>query len=207
MKKYVFLLLMSVFALATQAQKVKLAEGKLDFLKGQEVIKLKFTYDKNMKLGKQKFEDYISKKVNDKNKKNPGSGDEWKQKLTADFDTAFPHYFSRMFNIMMKKQDVKLDTEADDAPYTMIVNTIYIEPGYNIGIKSKRAQADMEVFIVKKDDPEKTLAKFNITKSPGSSAFGPNYSFTDRVGGCYENAASRLAGYFLQKKTFKKKKK
>jgi hypothetical protein len=108
-----------------------------------------------------------------------------------------------MFN-MWKKKIATVDVEANDAQYIMVVNTTFIEPGYNVGISSKRPVANMEVIIVEKDNRGKELAKFTVTKSPGGSMFGSGYTFRDRVGGCYENAANAMASYFVRKKTFKK---
>ncbi len=201
MKKLLLSVMVLAFVFTASAQKVKLVDGKLDFLKGQKELKLKFTYDKDMKIGKMKMDDYINKKVKERNKKEPGSGDLWKEKFQADLDTVFPRYFENMFN-MWKKKIATVDVNAA-ADYIMVVNTTFLEPGYNVGISSKRPTANMEVYFVKADDPSKVLAKFTITKVPGNSMFGSGYTFKDRVGGCYENAANALAGYFVRKKTFK----
>jgi hypothetical protein len=202
MKKITLLLVVMAFVLSGHAQKLKLVEGNVDnYLKGQKLLKVEFTYD-NLKVGKMTEEDYIAKKVKDYNKKNSGSGDEWKEKWEHDKNEAYPYYFIRMFNMAMGKTEVRVDKDAEDADYIMIINTSFIEPGFNVGIQSKRASANMEVSIVSKDDPEKALAKFTITKSPGSTMFGGNYSTVERVGGCFENAGSAMAGYFLRKHTF-----
>ena len=71
-----------------------------------------------------------------------------------------------------------------------------------MGISSKRASANMEVTIVAKATPDKVLVKLTISKSPGNLFFGANYSITDRVGGCYQNAALSLGSYFISKKVF-----
>ncbi len=203
MKRVFMLLVMGAIMFSARAQKVKLVDGDLAFLKGQKVLKLEFTYDKNMKIGKMKADDYVNKKVSEKNKKKAGAGDDWLKKYRADLDTAFPRYFEHMFN-MWKKKIATVDVEANDAQYIMVVNTTFIEPGYNVGISSKRPVANMEVTLVSKDDPGKELAKFTVTKSPGNSMFGSGFTFKDRVGGCYENAANAMASYFVRKKTFKK---
>jgi len=203
MKRFLLMIVvMAAFVFTANAQKVKLVEGKLDFLKGQKELKLKFTYDDNMKIGKMKKDDYINKKVKDRNKKEPGSGDTWKQNFQADLDTAFPRYFQNMFN-MWKKKIATVDVNAADADYIMVVNTTFLEPRYNVGISSKRPVANMEIYFVAANNPDKVLAKFNVTKVPGNSMFGSGYTFKDRVGGCYENAANAIAGYFVRKKTFK----
>ena len=202
MKKVFLFLGLFAFIFTANAQKLKLVEGNVDsYLKGQKLLKVEFTYD-HMKVGKMTEEAYVAKKVKDYNKKHPGTGDEWKEKWENDKTEAYPDFFIRMFNMMMGKTEVRVDKNAEDADYIMIVNTSFIEPGFNVGIQSKRASANMEVSIVAKDDPGKVLAKFTITKSPGNSMFGPNFSTVDRVGGCFENAASSMAGYFLKHDIF-----
>jgi len=201
--KNVFLLLVTlVFAVTLNAQKVKLVEGKLGFLKDQSELKVEFTYN-NMKIGKTTSQDYVNDKVSDKNKDEAGAGDEWLLKWQNDLDTTFPSHFIKHFNVMISKDNVKLSRDNDEANYILVVNTNFIEPGYNVGISSKRASANMEVNIVSKDNPDEVLATFSISKSPGTSMFGSSYSASDRIAGCYENAATRLAGYFMSKKTFK----
>jgi len=202
MKKYLLFLIVMAFVFSGHAQRFKLVEGNVDgYLKGQKLLKVEFTYD-NLKVGKMTEEDYVAKKVKDYNKKKPGSGDEWKEKWENDKENAYPDFFIRMFNMVMGKSEVRVDKNAEDADYIMIVNTSFIEPGFNVGIQSKRASANMEVRIVSKDDPGKTLAKFTLIKSPGNTMFGADYSTKDRIGGCFENAASSLAGYFIKHKTF-----
>jgi hypothetical protein len=201
MKRIFLFLMVTAFIFSANAQKIKLVEGDVGFLKGQDKLKVEFTYD-NMKIGKTQEKDYTAKKVKEKNKDEAGSGDAWLEKWENDKQEAYPRFFTRMFNVMLSKRDVSIDKNADDAEYIMIVNTSFIEPGYNVGISSKRASANMDVSLVSKDDPGKVLAKFSITKSPGNSMFGSNYSTVDRVGGCYENAAAALASYFIKKKSF-----
>ncbi len=201
MKKITLLLAVMAFVFSGHAQKLKLVDGELDYLKNQKLLRVEFTYD-NLKVGKMSEEDYVAKKVKDYNKKEDGQGDEWKEKWESDKEEAYPDFFIRMFNMLMGNGQVVLNENAFDADYTIVVNTSFIEPGFDIGFQSKRAYTNMEVRIVSKDDPEKTLARFTITKSPGNSLFGPNFSTVDRVGGCFEHAASELAGYFIKNDIF-----
>ncbi len=59
--------------------------------------------------------------------------------------------------------------EATD--YKMIVKTIFIEPGFNVGVARKSALINLVVDFVATDDPETILATFTIDKSPGGAAF------------------------------------
>ncbi len=193
--------MMVVLSFVANAQKVKLVDGKLAFLKGQTEVNVVFTYN-NLKIGKMTANDYVNKKVTDKNKHAAGSGDEWKTKWQKDLDTTFPSHFVKAFNIMLHKKGVTIQNDNNEAEYIFVINTSFVEPGYNVGISSKRATANMSVDVVDRANPKKVLAKFTITKSPGNSLFGTNYSSTDRIAGCYENAAERFANYFLGKKVF-----
>jgi len=73
MKKYFIALISLVFALNMQAQKIKLVDGDLKFLKGQDEIGVQFTYDENMKVGAGTEAEYIDKKMAQM-KKNPDRG-------------------------------------------------------------------------------------------------------------------------------------
>lgn len=202
MKKIIVAIALIVYVLPLNAQKIKLEEGNLDFLKGQKILKVEFTYDKNMKIGKKDADDYIESKVKSKNRHKKGSGDEWKEKFLADREDSYEPHFIKMFNFIYKKLGVAISPNGLDAEYVMIVNTTFIEPGYDIGIQSKRAMANMDVYITPVDDRDKILAKLAITKAPGDAVLGSSYVAADRIGGCYESAAGELAGFLHKKKAF-----
>ena len=202
MKKVVVAIMIFAFAISANAQKVKLEEGNLDFLKGQKILKVEFTYDENMKIGKKDADDYITSKVKSKNKKHPGAGDEWKEKFLADREESYEPHFLKMFNFIYNKLGVSISPNAPGAEYVMIVNTTFIEPGFDIGIQSKRAMANMDVYFTPLDDEDEKLAKISIAKAPGDAILGSSYVAADRIGGCYESAAGELAGFLHKKKAF-----
>ena len=185
---------------ASFAQKLKLKNGDLSVLKGQKEVLVKFTYE-GLKIGKMPVEEYVNKKVTEKNKKKPGSGDQWLKKWQRDLDSVFPRHFVNHFNAMGKLKHVKMH-RTGDAKYMFVVNTTFIEPGYNVGISSKRASANMVVTLVAVSDPGKPLATITISKSPGNSMFGANYSSADRIAGCFETAGEYLASFLIRKKAF-----
>ena len=58
--------------------------GSVSALKGEKNINTEFTYD-NMGVGKFKTEaEYVAKKTDEYNKKEPGKGDKWAQDWVAD---------------------------------------------------------------------------------------------------------------------------
>jgi len=76
MKNILFLILIASLAFSSQAQKIKLQDGDLKFLKGVKDLGVEFTYD-NLTVGKMTEEEYIAKKVADANEHEPGSGENW----------------------------------------------------------------------------------------------------------------------------------
>lgn len=200
MKKYFIALISLVFALNMQAQKIKLVEGDLKFLKGQDEIGVQFTYDENMKVGAGTEAEYIEKKMADADEKEPGSGEKWKEAWYADRTEHYQPKFIELFEKVLEKREVILLEDGESTTYTMIVHTTFIEPGFNVGVMSKKASVNMTVTFVETADPSKVMAKFTIMKSPGT----PVYDAGGRVGESYAKAAKSFAKYLLDKKAFKK---
>lgn len=200
MKKYFIALVSFVIVLNIQAQKIKLVDGDLNFLKGQDEIGVQFTYDENMKVGSGTETEYIEKKMAAAEEDEPGKGEKWKKAWYADRTEHYQPKFIELFEKSLDKRDVVLLENAETTTYSMIVNTTFIEPGFNIGITSKRASVNMTVTFVETNNPEKVMAKFTILKSPGTAT----YDTGSRVGESYAKAAKYFAKYLLKKDAFKK---
>ena len=75
----------------------------------------------------------------------------------------------------------------------MIVVTTFIEPGFNVGVTSKPASANMIARIVEVDNPDSIVAEITITGAPGSTAMGMDFDTGLRISECYAISAKRLA--------------
>lgn len=200
MKKYFIALISLVFVLNMQGQKIKLVDGDLKFLSGQDEIGVQFTYDDNMKVGKGTEAEYIKDKMDDADEKEAGSGEKWKEAWYADRTDHFQPKFIELFEkVLEKKRGVILLEDGESTTYTMIVHTTFIEPGFNVGMASKKALVNMTVTFVETANPDKEMAKFTIMKSPGTAT----YDLGTRVGESYAKAAKYFAKYLLDKKAFK----
>ncbi len=199
MKKYFILLISMAFAFNMQAQKIKLVKGDLAFLKGQDEIGVQFTYDENMKVGSGTEQEYIADKMEDAEKDEPGKGQEWLDAWKADRTTYYQPKFIELFENVLKKKEVVLLENDENTKYTMMVNTTFIEPGFNVGVASKRASINLVITFVETANPAKILAEFTILKSPGTAM----YDAGSRVGESYAKAAKYFAKYLLDKKAFK----
>src|SRR5688572_3658798 len=125
-----------LFSIITKAQKLKLTEGDLSAVKDETAMNFEFTYD-NMSVGKFDNEkDYIQKKTDEYNKKEPGRGDAWAKSWVADRQARFEPKFIELFT---KASDM---SESKNAKYTLIFKTTSTEPGFNIYITRKNAKID-----------------------------------------------------------------
>ena len=187
MKKITGLLvLLFVLGLQAGAQKVKTTSGTDDILKPESSINIEFNYD-NLSIGKYKSDqDYITAKTEEYNKKEPGKGDSWAVSWKNDRQSRYEPKFIELFKI---NSGMNVMTEAN---YTMIVKTLSIEPGWNIGISRKNAEIDLEVWIVETKNKSNKLATFTISNVPGGTAFGYDFDSGLRISEAYANAGKKL---------------
>ena len=187
MKKITGLLLVTcLFGLQTIAQKVKTTSGSDDILKPESSINIEFNYD-NITVGKYKNEqDYITAKTEEYNKKEPGKGDTWAASWKRDREARYEPKFIELFKLSSGMSIIT------DAKYTMIVKTISIEPGWNIGISRKNAEIDLEVWIVETANKSNKLATFTISNVPGGTAFGYDFDTGLRISEAYAKAGKSL---------------
>lgn len=185
------LLLAATLSLPLSAQKLKLTEGKLDVLKGQTEVNMEFTYD-NLKVGKyDKEEDYISDKTADYNKKEAGRGDSWAKAWKDDREARYEPKFMELFNDKGKLKAV----HKKDAKYSLIFNTSFIEPGFNVGVWRKNASMNGEVWIVETANPSKALAKISVDKAQGRVFGGFDFDTGVRIAEAYADAGKALAKF------------
>lgn len=190
MKKLLFLILVLI-SYSGHAQKIKLVQGNASALKGQSTVNFEFSYD-GVRVGKFANEkDYIAKKKGDYNEKEPGKGDEWEKNWFGDRTKRFEPRFIESF------ADGGF-TSKSDADYTLIFNTVFIEPGFNVGVMRKPAYIDGVAVLVATSDKSKVIAKFTIDNAPGRDVMGFDYDTSLRIQECYATAGKRL-GRFIAK--------
>jgi hypothetical protein len=178
-------------ALGSNAQRIKLVEGDLAAIKGETTISVEFTYD-NMGVGKyDKESEYIERKKEEYNKKEPGRGDEWEKSWISDrkhqFEPKFIELFEKTSGLTIKP----------GSKYTMIFHTTYTEPGYNIYVTRKSAKIDAEVTIVLTADRSKKIAVISVDNAPGRTFSGNDYATGDRISESYAVSGKKL-GKFIK---------
>ena len=184
-----FLAVLLLLSAGTYAQKIKTVDGDLDVLKNETTINIEFVYD-GMSVGKFDNEkEYIEKKKEEYNKKEPGRGDAWAANWVNDRSARFEPKFIELFEENSKMKVSK------DAKYTLIFKTTSTEPGYNIVIHRKNAEIDAEVDIVETANRKKKVASLTVSNAPGRQFGGYDYDTGERIMEAYAVSGKRLGKY------------
>lgn len=208
MKRISIALLMSIFMLFTMNifAQAKLLSGDLKVLKGQTEVILSYDYSK-MGVGKYKSADeYASEKVAEMNKKKEGTGDAWLEKWKSDRTDRFEPSFRKDFNGEVDSYNLSGKDNSPNAKYTLIVRTMFMEPGFNAtmvtSFAKKPAYIDVLVDLVETANPGIILGTVEMKKIQSKSMGGYDYDTGGRVESCYERAGEYL-GKFLIKNVLK----
>lgn len=189
LSKYIVIVALALFSVNANAQRIKTAEGDVAALKNESTISIEFVYD-GQSVGKFDSEaEYIKKKTEEYNKKEPGRGDSWAKSWVNDREARYEPRFINEF------QDATNMTVKKDAKYTMIVKTTSTEPGYNIVISRKNAEVDLEITIVETADRSKKVAIITVKNAPGRIFGGYDYDTGVRITEAYAVAGKRLGKY------------
>lgn len=192
MKSLLFVTLMSI-SLTGFTQKLKITEGSLKALKGAKSIKTEFNYDE-MSVGKFKTEsEYIQKRKVEINEKEPGRGDKWEAAWIADRQDRFEPQFRELF-----AKHSGMTTADDNAAYTLIFKTTRTEPGFNVGVASRPASIDAEVWIVESSNPSSIVAKISLLNAPGRAVFGTDFETGARLQEAYAKAGKELGAFIVK---------
>lgn len=188
MKK--ILMLFSFLACFAYANAIKNhTSGDLTVLKGVKKVNIQFTYN-DMVVGGMTESGYIEKKVSEYNAKKEGRGDEFAKVWEHNKINVYPVNFIELFE---KGTGIKCDANNTDEEYTIIVNTTFFEPGFNVGVVRRNAEVSVVVKVVKASEPEKVLAEVSAQNCPGRTVWGYDFDVASRVSEAYAKAGKEVA--------------
>lgn len=169
----------SFIAIQSRAQEV--TKGSLAFLKEVPELNVSFVYDKLRvgELGKEAA--YIKKKKAEREAKEAGKGDEWEKSWYADREKRYHPKFIELFT---KYSEIKLG-ENLPSKYVMIIDTRFIEPGYNVGISSGYAEIELEISICDTANLKKPICKVRVDREKGGKG---QFDTGMRIGDAYAKA-------------------
>lgn len=192
MKKLFGLLVVALFSVGLYGQKTKLESGSLDFMKERPVVNICFTYE-NANVGKMTEVDYINKKINEKNIKHAGEGDEWRERYMHTKSNVNEVYFKHLFGIITKSKGLVIADKQEDATVIIIVNVDFMEPGFNAGgFVSKAASMNVTCRFIEKETGNEA-ARVLITNASTDSDVNDNYSVGLKLKDCYGKCGKELA--------------
>ena len=203
MKKNIALISIAYFllsAICVNAQKLKITNGNLDFLKDSKSILVKYDYS-NMTVGKVTENEYLTKKSEELNQKEAGRGDKWKVMWAEDRKKRFEPKFEELFNKVIADKGVTATQNSSDAKYIMTIYTTWTEPGFYVGVSSKPALITGKIDFISVSEPKKQLAEIEFINSPGNS-MGATWDTGERIKESYAKLGKSLDSFLIKNKVF-----
>ena len=195
MKKIKFCLVLAGIlfgSLTGFGQEVDITKGDLSILKGETTINIELTYEKMAVGDFSKEADYIKKRTEELNTKEPGTGDKW----AAEWEEQKKNYLGDKFILGFTKQNKM--TYSKDAKYTLIFNTKALEPGYQVGVSKRNAGVDGTVTLVETAKRDKKLAVLFVERAPETKWRGAAFDAKSRIGDAYYMDGQKV-GKFIEK--------
>lgn len=196
-KKIVLLLFITMTTLAS-AQKMKVTLGDFKFLKGETELNLVMDYS-NTKFYKENMDEatYIRKREKDilDSDKDQAEVERWKTDWEHSKKVIFVDKFLASIN---KNYSINTTENNTDAKYTLIVETVWIYPGWFGGVMSQPSKVSTVLKFVETANPDVVLLEISSKNAPGSNYIGvPNNN--DRIAEGYAKTAKSLAKMLRKK--------
>ena len=191
----------TLFSMTGIAQIVTLLSGDFKNLKGISEYNVTFDYD-GLTVDRVSEEQFLI----DKMKKREGNGKdiEFKKNWFADRENKYEPKFVESFNKRFKKGAVKAAENLAGAKYTMNIKTIWIHPGFNIGIMHNSSLLHTIVSVVETSNPSNVLYSAKYERVSGKGVFTPigfmDYNSGYRISEGYAKLAKTIAAQ-INKKT------
>ncbi|MWB93890.1 hypothetical protein GON26_05920 [Flavobacterium sp. GA093] len=185
---------------AVFAQDIEVVKGNFDFLKDQKEINVEFDYSNFTMMKEKKSEaQYIEERAAELNEKSKGNGNIWKKKWDSAKESIWNPKFLELVNIVLtkEKKDVSFQ-EGLSTPYTLIVQTVWLYPGWDAGIMKQPAKVTTNLKFVETANKSNVLLEISSSEAPGDQ-WGNNYSNESRLGEGYAKTAKSLAKLLLKK--------
>ena len=201
MKKIVFALLL--FTGITFAQDMNVVKGNFDFIKNQKEINIEFDYSNfNMMKENKTEKQYVEERTAELNEKYKGNGNIWQKKWYSAKELIWTPKFLELINVVLQKEKKDLNfQEGLNTPYTLIVKTTWLYPGWDAGIMKQPAKVSTNLKFVETANKSNVLLEITSEEAPGDQ-WGNNFSNESRLGEGYAKTAKSLAK-LIAKKAYK----
>ncbi|WP_456439626.1 hypothetical protein [Psychroserpens sp.] len=200
MKKHITIILILFFTSLVYSQKMKVANGGFDFIESNQAINVEFDYS-NMKVNKDNLtnDEYVKERSADLEKKRKNSGKTWEKRWESSRELIYaPKFLELMNRDLVEKKGMSFEEGLTDAKYTLIVETVWIYPGYNVGVMRQPAKVTTLLKFVETANRDNVLLEITSKHAPGNK-FGGTYSNEDRIGEGYAKTGKTLSKIIMKK--------
>jgi len=192
MKSPLFLVLI-LLPLLGAAQRMSVLSGDMHPLRGQKSFDIQFNYDSIMvglQVPEKKFvADVKARWV----ERDSIKADQFEQMWYGDRQKYYEPAFINKF------QECGIMLKDDNAKYTIVLKTRYIEGGWSVGVAGKNAEIAGELWIVESADFSHIICRIEFYDARGAEAFGGDFDMTRRIITAYQNAGKWL-GIFVHRR-------
>lgn len=130
--------------------------------------------------------------LNDKMGKREGDkAENFRIKWFADREANYEPKFITYFNKRMEGKGVTV-AKNPDAQYTIHVKTLWLYPGYNVGVGAEEPKITAVVTVYETANPANILLKIEYEKSPGVEPEKDRFDSGNRIAGAYEKLAKNF---------------
>ncbi|MCR4032674.1 MULTISPECIES: hypothetical protein [Flavobacterium] len=185
---------------AAFAQDMDVVQGNFDFLKDQKEVNVIFDYsDFTMMKEKMPEAQYVQEHKADLDKKAKGNGNIWEKKWIAARENIWTPKFLEIANIVLTKEKKDLNfQEGLKTPYTLIVKTVWLFPGWDAGIMKQPAKVTTNLKFVDSNNKSNVFLEITSDEAPGDQ-WGSNFSNESRLGEGYAKTAKSMSKLIIKK--------
>ncbi|MEX0997325.1 MAG: hypothetical protein WDZ45_09785 [Flavobacteriaceae bacterium] len=196
MKLKLFIAVLLGIVTTASAQRMKVESGDFSFLKGQTELKVVMDYSKSTFYKEEMSQEaYVAKR---KKEIGDDKGKNEAEKWAADWEHSKKNTFIEKFLASMNKNmDIKASEDAD-SKYTLIVETVWIYPGWFAAVMKQPAKVTTRLKFVETANPSKVLLVINSRNAPGDSFVGVANN-NDRIAEGYAKTGKSLAKMISKK--------
>ena len=199
MKNY-FTLALIFFTVVASSQKLKVEDGEFNFIHGQKEINVEFVYD-NMTLLKKNLsnDQYVKEHSAELEEKTKGKGKSWEKSWYASRDIIYaPKFLELMNRYLHEDKGIYFGEELADTKYTLIVETVWVYPGWNAAVMRQPAKVSTLLKFVETANRNNVLLEISSKDAPGNR-YGGTFSNEDRLGEGYAKTGKSIAKLILKK--------
>jgi hypothetical protein len=199
MKRLALLTLLLVTTVVV-AQDIDVKKGDFKFLSGQKELNVEFNYN-NLKINKENLtnDQYIAERVADLNNKSKGSGDAWKKRWDSAREMIWnPKFIELLSKYYGNEKDVTIQEGLTSAKYTLMVDVVWIYPGWDAAIMKQPAKVSTVLRFVETANKSNVLLEIETDQAPGDQ-WGSNFSNESRIGEGFAKTAKSIAKMIVKK--------